>query len=153
MGLLRLQPQWGLADLEGAPQGGDAVQVTKGGGREAFESLDGKLLLYAKYQGPGIWSIPVEGGEETQVTDKARHSIWAVARDGICFFDWNDALHPLMQFYSFRDRRSTTIYEFPRGTNLDTGNSAITVSPDERWILYTQIDQAGSNLMLVDNFR
>jgi Tol biopolymer transport system component len=134
-------------------QGGDAVQVTKGGGREAFESLDRKLLLYSKYQGPGIWSVPVEGGEEAKVLDKAAQAIWAVARDGICFFDWKDAVHPVMQFYSFRDRRSTTLYEFPRGTLLDRGNTAISVSPDERWILYTQIDQGGSNLILVENFR
>jgi hypothetical protein len=85
--------------------------------------------------------------------EKAHQSIWAVARDGICFFDWKDAVHPIVQFYNFRDRRSTTVYEFPRGTLLDAGNSAISVSPDEHWILYTQIDQAGSNLVLVENFR
>jgi Tol biopolymer transport system component len=134
-------------------QGGEAVQVTKTGGSEAFESLDGKLLLYSKSQDPGIWSVPVEGGEETQVFNKAGHSIWAVAKDGICFFDWKDAAHPILQFYNFRDRRTTTLHEFPRGTLLDRVNTAISVSPDERWILYTQIDQAGSNLVLVDNFR
>jgi hypothetical protein len=95
----------------------------------------------------------VEGGEEAQVLEKAYQSIWALARDGICFLDWKDAVHPVMQSYSFRDRRSTTLYEFPRRTNLDTGNSALSVSPDERWILYTQFDQVGSNLVLVENFR
>jgi hypothetical protein len=54
---------------------------------------------------------------------------------------------------NFRDRRTTTLREFPRGTSLDSGSSAITVSPDERWILYTQLDQAGSNLVMVENFR
>ena len=127
--------------------------VTKGGGREAFESLDGKLIYYSKYQKPGIWSVPVKGGEEAQVFEKAAQGNWGVARDGICFFDWKDAVHPVVQFYNFRDRRSTTLYEFLRGTNVDTGNSVISVSPDERWILYTQIDQVGSNLVLVDNFR
>jgi Tol biopolymer transport system component len=33
------------------------------------------------------------------------------------------------------------------------GESALSVSPDGRWILYTQVDQAGSDLILVDNFR
>jgi hypothetical protein len=111
------------------------------------------VLFFSKYQKPGIWSIPAAGGEEAQVLENAGQSIWGVARDGICFFDWKDAAHPVMQFYNFRDRRSTTLYEFPRGTLLDRGNAAISVSPDERWILYTQIDQGGSNLMFVENFR
>jgi hypothetical protein len=28
----------------------------------------------------------------------------------------------------------------------------LTVSPDRRWILYTQVEQAGGELMLFDNF-
>jgi len=30
--------------------------------------------------------------------EKAHQGIWALAQDGICFFDWKDAVHPLMQF-------------------------------------------------------
>jgi Tol biopolymer transport system component len=134
-------------------QGGDAVEVTKAGGYEAFESLDGKLLFYAKPQTAGIWSAPVQGGEETQIMEKGPRSFWAVAKDGICFFDWKDALHPIMRFYEFRDRRSTVLYEFPPGTNVSNPNgTAMSVSPDGQWIIYTQLDQAGSNLVLVENF-
>lgn len=134
-------------------QSGNAVQVTKHGGREAFESPDGNLVYYARFPEPGIWSVPPEGGEETQVLQKAAQSLWTVARDGICFFDWKDPMTPVVQFYGFRERHTTVLHEFRRGSHIDTLSSAISVSPDERWILYTQIDQAGSNLMLVDNFR
>jgi Tol biopolymer transport system component len=135
-------------------QGGDAMQVTKSGGYEAFESLDGKLLFYTKPQTRGIWSAAVEGGQETRLLDKAATGDWAVAKDGICFFDWKDALHALVQCYNLRNGRSATVYEFPAGTDVsDTGGTAISVLPDEQWIIYTQLDQAGSNLVLVDNFR
>nr|MBA2647064.1 hypothetical protein [Pyrinomonadaceae bacterium] len=29
----------------------------------------------------------------------------------------------------------------------------LSVSPDERWVLYTQYDRKGSDIMLVENFR
>ena len=134
-------------------QGGEAVQLTKQGGYEAFESPDGKFVYYSKYQAPGIWRVAVEGGEETLFLDKAGTSSFAVTRDGICFFDWKDVMHPVVQFYSFSSRRSAVLYEFPPGTKLDIFSTAISVSSDGRWILYTQLDQAGSNLMLVENFR
>jgi len=135
-------------------QGGGAVQVTRRGGYEAFESPDGRFVYYSKeFQSTGIWKVAVGGGEETQVLEKAETAIFAMARGGICFFDWKDALHPVMQFYSVLNQRSTVLYEFPRGTNLDTGNTGISVCPDGQWILYTQIDQTGSNLVLVDNYR
>jgi hypothetical protein len=133
-------------------QGGDAVQVTRRGGREAFEWPDGKRLLYAKLSEPGIWSVSVEGGEEMKVMEKAGMDLWAVSKDGICFLEWKDLLHPLMQFYRFRNRRFTTLYEFPPRTFLERGATGLSVSPGERWVLYAQIDQAGSNLVLVENF-
>ena len=112
----------------------------------------GKRLFYAKPSEPGIWSVPVEGGEEMKVMEKAGQSAWTVAKDGICFLEWKDLLHPLMQFYRFRDRRFTTLYEFPARTFLERTATALSVSPDERWVLYTQYDQTGSNLVLVENF-
>ena len=45
-----------------------AVQVTKHGGVAPLESWDGKTIYYAMPLGEnGIWKVPVEGGEETNV--------------------------------------------------------------------------------------
>jgi Tol biopolymer transport system component len=75
-------------------QGGNATQITKAGGAEGFESPDGKLVFYSKRETPGIWSVPVGGGKEEPVLGKPDTNNWALGRDGICFFDWKDALHP-----------------------------------------------------------
>jgi hypothetical protein len=36
---------------------------------------------------------------------------------------------------------------------VETGETELTVSSDGRWILYTQLDQFASSLILVENFR
>jgi len=134
--------------------GGPAVQVTKGGGYEAFESRDGKFVYYSKFwPATGIWRVATEGGGETPVLDKGAASIWALTRDGICFFDWKGPASVVLQFHRFLNHRSTMLYELPSGTSIDTLSTSLSVSPDGQWILYAQIDQAGSDLVLVENFR
>jgi Tol biopolymer transport system component len=135
-------------------EGGPAVQVTKRGGTEAFESTDGKFVYYAQYHTPGIWRVPVEGGEETQVLDQSGMGRWALADQGICFLDFRAPPIPVIKMYGFASGRVSMIRQFPKGTPLDyVSESAIAVSPDGRWIIYTQLDQTGSNLMLVENYR
>lgn len=138
-------------------EGGAAVQLTKRGGVEAIESADGKIVYYAKLDVPGIWSVPVAGGEETQILDQGRVGGWALTSRGICFMvppPDNGSAGPAIKFYSFDNRRVTTIIEFSREVTLMYSiNNPLSISPDGRWVLYTQIDQSGSDLMLVENFR
>jgi eukaryotic-like serine/threonine-protein kinase len=135
-------------------QGGTAVQVTKtGGGEEAFESLDTKFVYFAKDRAPGIWRVPVAGGEETQVLDRSGHNLWALTGQGICFFDLTGSTAPALRFYNFATGKVTLLREFSTDTRVDTADDSLAVSPDGRWILYTQSDQTGSTLMLVENFR
>jgi Tol biopolymer transport system component/DNA-binding winged helix-turn-helix (wHTH) protein len=130
-------------------QGGTAVQVTRNGGREAFESPDGKWLYYIKEAKNGIWRIPVDGGEETQVIDEGQLGLWGVANSGILLVSL-EVIPPRVKFFSFATHRLieiTTLKDW-KGV-VDTSGA---VSPDGRWILYVQYDHAGSDLMLVENF-
>jgi hypothetical protein len=130
------------------------VQVTRSqDGIEAFESADGKFLYYARSGQPGIWRGPAEGGEEIEVLDQAQAGLWAVTSQGICFFDMRSSAGAATKFYDFATRRQRVVHQFPKQTTNDSGSTSISVSPDGQWSLDTQLDQAGSDLMLVENFR
>jgi 2-succinyl-5-enolpyruvyl-6-hydroxy-3-cyclohexene-1-carboxylate synthase len=118
----------------------------------AFESEE-KFVYFAKPAEPGIWRVPAMGGEETQVLDQVPALGWALSGKGICFFDVTSPVGPVIKFYELATRKQRAIHQFPKDTIIHLGESALSVSPDGRWILYTKVDQAGSDLMLVDNFR
>ena len=131
-------------------EGGAAIQVTKKGGREAFEAPDGKCLYYAKLGVAGIWRVPVDGGEETQVLDRGLQSYWTLASQGIYVRTWRPPLAAVIEFYSFATGRLARVAELPKARGYTLG---LSVSPDDKWILYSQLDRLDSDLMLVENFR
>jgi Tol biopolymer transport system component len=133
------------------PEGGAAAQVTKNGGREAFESPDGKYVYYAKLDAPGIWRVPVEGGEETKVLEQGIQGYWAPVRDGIVVRT-EAGPNPSLDFFSLTNRQQRRIAALPREAR-DARFIGLSVSPDEKWILYTQRDRVESDLVLVENFR
>jgi Tol biopolymer transport system component/DNA-binding winged helix-turn-helix (wHTH) protein len=136
-------------------EGGPAVQLTKDGGFEGFESLDGKFFYYAKGRRmPGIWRIPVEGGEETLVLDEHKAGYWrswAVSDKGIYFATAEVPAHPLIEFYSFATGHVTLVCKLDKP--IPQPQPGLSVSPDGRWLLFTQQDQIGSDIMLMENFR
>jgi Tol biopolymer transport system component len=136
-------------------EGGEAVQVTKKGGFAAFESPDGRYVYYAKNLNvPGIWRVPVDGGEETRVLDQPKGGYWgywAVVDGGIYFANMEVLSRPIIEFFSFANGRRKQIATMEKGGAIWTPGLA--VSPDQRSILYTQVDQNVSDITLVENFR
>jgi Tol biopolymer transport system component len=135
--------------------GGPAVQVTKQGGFEGFESPDGKYLCYLKGRGiPGIWRIPTEGGEEVLVTDHHRAGFWRywrVADQGIYFATAATPARPLLELFNSATGQVSEVARLVIAPDRDTPGLA--VSPDGRYILYAQKDRSGSEIMMVENFR
>jgi Tol biopolymer transport system component len=131
--------------------GGPEAQVTKKGGLAALESSDGKFLYYVKrLSATSVEKVPVEGGEETEVLESLSFfANMAVVRDGIYFIPTRSGTTGFsIQFFSFASGKIRTI-----ATLEKTEGPGLAVSPDGRWILYSQTDQVGSDLMLVENFR
>jgi Tol biopolymer transport system component len=130
--------------------GGDAVQVTRSGGQTAFESADGKWLYYVKADlSSSLWRMPVAGGMETQVVPAVYWRSFALSERGIYFIpppkpDGRSSI----EFLGFTSGARKTVVPLTRPTSL-----GLAVSPDGRSLLYTQYDQEGSDLLLIENFR
>jgi Tol biopolymer transport system component len=136
--------------------GGEAVQVTKNGGFRGSESPDGKFFYYSKFiDTSGLWRIPVEGGEESMILDQLQAGYWeawAVVDRGIYFINPESKPNATIEFFSFATRRVTRIVSLEKPVSTLVFPTLV-ISPDERWILYSQRDQSGSDIMLVENFQ
>jgi Tol biopolymer transport system component len=135
--------------------GGQAIQVTRQGGVDSTESPAGQFLYYTKVRyAPGIWRSPVAGGEEKLVLDHHRAGYWrywAVVEEGIYFATAERPEQPLIEFLSFATGQVTPVAVLEK--RLDRGASGLAVSPDGRWLIWSQLDQVSSDIMLMENFR
>jgi Tol biopolymer transport system component/DNA-binding winged helix-turn-helix (wHTH) protein len=136
--------------------GGRAVQITRHGGHVAIESPDGRFVYYSVRGGEGerdglsgLRRVPVDGGEEVAVLPSITFYNFAMVREGIYFIPRADpegryALH----FLDFKTAKT-----WPIVTLSGVATPGLSVSPDGRSVLYSQIDERRSDLMLVENFR
>jgi Tol biopolymer transport system component len=129
---------------------GEAVRVTRKGGFATSESPDSQWVYYTKRAGASaLWKVPRDGGEETQVLESVEEQAFAPVNEGIYFIPRPDSAGRYsIQFLNFATKRIRSV-----STIEGPIDSYLSVSPDGRWILYSQIDQSGSDLMLVENFR
>jgi Tol biopolymer transport system component len=134
--------------------GREPIQLTAGGGYQALESPDGKLLFYAKERGrPGIWSVPVGGGPEVPVLEAARHNAWAVAENGIYYIDYDhaDASTVPVNRFDLATGKTVNVAKLPAPVARNV--PALAVRRDGRWLAWVASVDRGSGLMLVRDFR
>jgi serine/threonine protein kinase len=130
--------------------GGDAEQVTRTGAECPDLSPDGQWLYFTKDGGAGgLWRMPVGGGEPVQLTGPISRYNYAIADDGVYFMPaQRRSVANSIQFLNLTTGATTEILRIDKP--LDLG---LAISPDRRYLLFTQIDYDGQDLMLVENFR
>ncbi len=140
----------GRLEIWKAPAGGGpAQQVTRRGGFAAFESLDGKFLYYTKTdRESGLWKVSAGGGEEVQILPSVINRAFSVADSGIYFATRPAGGKCTIQFLRFATGQVQILARIEQPLFY-----GLTVSPDDRFALYPQVDASRNELMLVDNFR
>jgi eukaryotic-like serine/threonine-protein kinase len=137
-------------------EGGEAVQVTKEGGLSGFESPDGKYLYFVReYDNTGIMKMPVGGGDEQAVNEKILNHLswgaWALAEKGIYFIQEDSKRLGHIYFYDFKTNKEKPLMVTQKPVWLYSGK--LDVSPDGRSLIFVQVDQNNSDIILVQNFR
>jgi dipeptidyl aminopeptidase/acylaminoacyl peptidase len=133
-------------------QGGEAVQLTRGGGHGPRESADGRYIYFSRTAADGsdsLWCVPVGGGEETLVAESVLGLCFDLAPDGLYYVGTcgTDGLCP-MYFYSIATGRRTRL-----AASSLPGDNGLTVSADGRTLLRGQVTELGADIMVLEGFR
>ena len=94
--------------------------------------------------------MPVAGGAPQLILNQLLGRYWTLTRNGICFLR-SAQPHPKIQMLDFKTGHISIIGELTG--DVDWGYSGLSVSPDERWVIYAQMDDLVNRIMLIANFR
>lgn len=127
--------------------GGAPVQITRNGGFTAFEAADGMGLYYTKsITSSKLWKSALDGSGEVEAIDAVAQRGFVVREDRIYYLrpETGGGTTLRARLATGKDSLITSILK-PLWIGLS-------VSPDGKYAIYSQVDHEGSDLILVDNF-
>ena len=126
--------------------GGNARQITRHGGYLAFESYDSQWVFYSREDGDSpLYRVPADGGVETQVLPRVYEFGFNVTPRGVLFAGGENSTG--IEFLNFETGKVSAFFHPDRQMTV-----GLSLSPDQRHLLYPQRESSGSDLMLVENF-
>ena len=137
-------------------EGGPAQALTREGGGAAFESPGGEYLYYARGpQQPGLWRIALgreNAAEEAVIPDldKAMWGSWALASNGIYYIRHGGPFPVSRWQIVFQPAAGVArvIRDLDRQPVL--WDNAMALTPDQKMLLFTTLDSAGSDIYILD---
>jgi serine/threonine protein kinase len=137
--------------------GGAPVQVTRNRGYASHESRDGKWLYFSKLSPRSLWRMP-GSRSEAPVSSEEKLLIgppvviapvgWALSRSEILFsgLAGTPPLDAILGYHLGSGKIRTVLIP----ARLSERGTDLAVSPDSRWLLYTQLDRSGSNIIVAE---
>jgi Tol biopolymer transport system component len=134
------------------PQGGKSEALSVARGYWPRESLDGQTLYFAENSGTS-YTLHMASlnptGTESRVEGMPVLAFvfsWDIVPGGVYFFPRDDIL--TLNYFDFSTRKVGPIFKISGGGSFP----GLSVSPDGRYILYPELDDYRSDIMLVENF-
>ena len=134
-------------------KGGTATLLLDGPVIGYRESPDGEAVYFADaWSGAALRKISTRQNGPILAVDGMPAlldaSLWTVVENGIYFVPATE--RNSICFFDFASRRVRRVTEVAR--DFSSVNGGLSVSADGRWILYSQIDEINSDIVLVDHF-
>ena len=135
-----------------SPEGGKSEVLTNARGYWPLESPDGQTLYFAENSGTSFTLHTASlnpTGTESHVDGVPPLSFvanWDIVQGGVYFFPMDDIL--TLNYFDFSTRKARPIFKISGGGAFP----GLSVSADGRYILYPELDDYRSDIMLVDNF-
>ncbi len=132
---------------------GDGAEtlVAPDGSADAMEAPDGSL--YFTKDSPGIWQLPVTGGTARLIPELAGASVrryWTPSSRGLYFVD-RAPRQGAIRFLDFSTREIAAVYAIEKAPLF--GTPSLNLSPDGRYLIYSQLDQSGSDIRMIEMAR
>ena len=141
-------------------RGQEVVQVTHGGGYMSSESPDGKWLYFSKSDVESIFRQRVSQLGSQSISEpelvvgppyRVQTEGWALARNEVVFIDRATGDQPpVIRGFNLKTKAVRSILSLHE-LFADRSDIGLSISPDEKWILYSELDRSGSNIMLAEN--
>jgi len=128
-------------------QGGPATRISDKG--SWFSAVKNGRVFFNVNENTkvAIWSRPFAGGEDEPLKGMPQLNAsesWTATERGIYYTSSTS-----INFYQFGTRKVERLSTLPESP---TPGGGLSVSPDGRWLLYTQTDDAQSDIMLASHF-
>jgi len=128
--------------------GGSAIQVTRNGGAIAIESPDGRSLYYAEpYRFSSLLRSNLDGSGEREVVAGVGLPWFDITSDRIYFVRTDKSGKSSLWDMVIATGKESFIASIQR-----TPSHGLSLSPDGKYLIYSQVDRTGGGLMLLENF-
>ena len=131
--------------------GGHAVQVAQNPAFYPIESRDGQNVYF--FRNRGLWRVRTDGVDEQAVRGMPELNSW-----GDKWFPFGSGIYFMshfggksaIEYFDLKTEKVRRVYELEKPAPGWIG--AMAVSSDGRWMLFPQMDEQSSNLMLIENW-
>lgn len=130
----------------------EAMLMTRHGGYASQAAVDGTTVFFTKPDTAGIWALSLETSTERLIADGDRQN-WAVTQGGLYFATQATLAAPLqIHCLDLETGHVEAVTTMPIDKVSPYSRWGLTVSPDERWLLYGLNDKAESDILLLEAF-